>query len=114
MGLINPPLSKKRTFHERSTYLPTLIGVILLTSFTVLYGIARWSPIYTSKLKWDIEDFKSLVTFGDSYTDESRALYFFSHGGHPPPPGWVAPIVSSTSVYPIIHNCLSALFLITI
>jgi hypothetical protein len=36
--------------------------------------------------------FKSLVTFGDSYTDESRAPYFGQHG-RAPPTGWMGPVV---------------------
>jgi phospholipase/lecithinase/hemolysin len=43
---------------------------------------------------WGLTRFKSLVTFGDSYTDESRLNYFSSHGGQPPPVGWVDPAVS--------------------
>lgn len=47
-----------------------------------------------SSSKWKLKKFKSLVTFGDSYTDESRFGYFYSHNGSAPPVGWVDPIVS--------------------
>lgn len=47
-----------------------------------------------SSSKWKLKNFKSLVTFGDSYTDESRFGYFYSHNGSAPPVGWVDPIVS--------------------
>jgi len=43
---------------------------------------------------WDLKNFKSLVTFGDSYTDESRIGYFSSHKGSAPPVGWIGPPVS--------------------
>jgi hypothetical protein len=32
--------------------------------------------------------FKTLVTFGDSYTDENRLGYFGSHNGSAPPVAW--------------------------
>ncbi|KAF8434437.1 GDSL lipase/esterase [Terfezia claveryi] len=38
---------------------------------------------------------QTLVSFGDSYTDESRLNYFRDHG-HAPPVGWVAPFNNST------------------
>jgi hypothetical protein len=44
---------------------------------------------------WKSQQFKSLVTFGDSYTDESRLQYFEDNDGSPPPPTWVEPAVSS-------------------
>ncbi|EED22785.1 GDSL lipase/acylhydrolase family protein [Talaromyces stipitatus ATCC 10500] len=47
--------------------------------------------------KWRLKKFKSLVTFGDSYTDESRYGYFASHNGSAPPVGWVDPISNNTS-----------------
>ena len=41
---------------------------------------------------WTLDRFKSLVTFGDSFTDESRAPYFGEHG-RAPPAGWMGPVV---------------------
>ncbi|KIV81975.1 hypothetical protein PV11_04121 [Exophiala sideris] len=38
---------------------------------------------------WSVSRFKHLVTFGDSYTDESRLEYFINHGGVGPPPGTI-------------------------
>ncbi len=38
---------------------------------------------------WNVSRFRNLVTFGDSYTDESRLEYFINHGGVGPPPGTV-------------------------
>jgi len=34
---------------------------------------------------WSASRFRSLITFGDSYTDENRLLYFFLQGFSPPP-----------------------------
>ncbi|KAF2725904.1 carbohydrate esterase family 16 protein [Polychaeton citri CBS 116435] len=40
---------------------------------------------------WDLAEFKTLVSFGDSYTDDSRLKYFGANGGQAPPPGWDNP-----------------------
>ncbi|EME79691.1 carbohydrate esterase family 16 protein [Pseudocercospora fijiensis CIRAD86] len=40
---------------------------------------------------WDLKKFTTLVTFGDSYTDDSRLGYFSDHDGQAPPVGWVNP-----------------------
>ncbi|KAK4949651.1 hypothetical protein LTR10_011492 [Elasticomyces elasticus] len=40
---------------------------------------------------WSVSNFNSLITFGDSYTDESRLGYFISHNGSAPPPGTLLP-----------------------
>ena len=40
---------------------------------------------------WSLENFDSLVTFGDSYTDENRLNYFLQNKGNPPPPGTYFP-----------------------
>lgn len=40
---------------------------------------------------WSLEQFRSLIVFGDSYSDESRLLYFLQHNSQPPPPGTLLP-----------------------
>lgn len=45
---------------------------------------------------WHVSQMKNLVTFGDSYTDESRLGYFMNHG-HGPPPGELTPESNQTS-----------------
>jgi hypothetical protein len=40
---------------------------------------------------WSASRFRSLITFGDSYTDENRLLYFFLQGNTAPPPGTLLP-----------------------
>ncbi|KAF1992052.1 carbohydrate esterase family 16 protein [Aulographum hederae CBS 113979] len=40
---------------------------------------------------WDLEKFSALVAFGDSYTDDSRFLYFYTNNGSAPPVGWISP-----------------------
>jgi hypothetical protein len=42
---------------------------------------------------WGPRKFTSLVSFGDSYTDQSRLNYFGSHNGSAPPVGWEQPDV---------------------
>lgn len=43
---------------------------------------------------WHTQHFKTIVTFGDSYTDENRLGYFGSHNGSAPPVGWDGGVVS--------------------
>ncbi|KAF2733003.1 hypothetical protein EJ04DRAFT_513545 [Polyplosphaeria fusca] len=45
---------------------------------------------------WSAKNFKNIVTFGDSYTDENRLGYFINHKSAPPV-GWEQPIGLSTS-----------------
>ncbi|MCJ1308047.1 hypothetical protein MMC25_001697 [Agyrium rufum] len=45
---------------------------------------------------WDVSRFNSLVTFGDSYTDENRLGYFTTHNGSAPPVGTILPESFST------------------
>lgn len=45
---------------------------------------------------WDLENFESLVVFGDSYSDDSRLGYFIENDGEAPPVGWLSPVVSSS------------------
>lgn len=42
---------------------------------------------------WELKSFKSLVVFGDSYSDDSRLGYFIENDGEAPPVGWVNPVV---------------------
>lgn len=52
---------------------------------------------YTAKAtKFGWRKIQALVSFGDSYTDESRIRYFQEHG-QAPPVGWVAPASNNTA-----------------
>lgn len=46
---------------------------------------------------WNVDNFDSLITFGDSYTDENRLNYFASHNGSAPPPGTYLPEGQNTA-----------------
>lgn len=46
---------------------------------------------------WKDGKFQTLVTFGDSYTDENRLGYFINNNGSAPPVGWEQPVVRSVS-----------------
>ncbi|WPG99179.1 carbohydrate esterase family 16 protein [Acrodontium crateriforme] len=54
---------------------------------------AAWTTNHASTSEvthsWHIKDFKTLVTFRDSYTDLSRLDYYISHGGQALSVGWV-------------------------
>lgn len=40
---------------------------------------------------WNVDNFDSLITFGDSYTDENRLSYIIAHNGSLPPAGTYFP-----------------------
>ncbi|KAH7399545.1 GDSL lipase/esterase [Pyrenochaeta sp. MPI-SDFR-AT-0127] len=44
---------------------------------------------------WRDGKFKTMVTFGDSFTDETRLTYFLNNNGSAPPVGWDEPLVNS-------------------
>ncbi|KAF2877391.1 hypothetical protein BDV95DRAFT_625295 [Massariosphaeria phaeospora] len=46
---------------------------------------------------WRAENFKTLVTFGDSYTDENRLGYFINNNGSAPSVGWEQPLGLNTA-----------------
>ncbi|KAF2019333.1 carbohydrate esterase family 16 protein [Aaosphaeria arxii CBS 175.79] len=46
---------------------------------------------------WKSKNFTTLVTFGDSYSDESRLGYFINNNGSAPPVGWEQPVGLNTA-----------------
>ena len=48
---------------------------------------------YSHSSAWNLQQFTSLVVFGDSYSDDSRLGYFIANNGSAPPVGWVDPVV---------------------
>ncbi|CAG5143813.1 uncharacterized protein ALTATR162_LOCUS1424 [Alternaria atra] len=46
---------------------------------------------------WRDGKFKTLVTFGDSYTDENRLGYFINNNGSAPPVAWQQPVGLATA-----------------
>lgn len=64
----------------------------LLLSFVLLIALAQSARIPKHKNSvWNVENFKSLIAFGDSYTDENRLFYFIINNGSAPPPGTLLP-----------------------
>lgn len=72
------------TFFIMASLLLTLLGANLVFAAT---GAGR------SSSAWKEVKFETLVTFGDSYTDENRLGYFIEHNGSAPPVAWDQPIV---------------------
>ncbi|KIX94906.1 uncharacterized protein Z520_09216 [Fonsecaea multimorphosa CBS 102226] len=66
---------------------PLALGASLFVSSTTSTAVPRQS----SSQPWSIKNFNSLITFGDSYTDESRLGYFITHNGSAPPAGTLLP-----------------------
>lgn len=59
---------------------------------------------------WDLKKLTSFVTFGNSYTDESRLGYFINNNGSAPPVGYIAPEVrcilqihKPITFFPLLH-----------
>jgi hypothetical protein len=61
---------------------------LLLLNLGLAVAEARHAPS-----EWQTKNFKTLVTFGDSYTDENRLGYFINHNGSAPPVGWEQGVV---------------------
>lgn len=62
-------------------------------SYYSLSFVLTLGHVCSAASSWDLKHFKSLVSFGDSYTDRSRLLYFATHNETQPPVGWVEPDV---------------------
>lgn len=75
-------------------YIYARMKLVSLISVTLALA-TRTAVAQTPNSKWNIQNMKTLVTFGDSYTDESRLNYFEDHKGEAPPVGWIAPEVGS-------------------
>lgn len=67
-------------------------------------------PLVTSSNVWAGKEFESLVTFGDSYTDEQRISYFASNNGTAPPVGWIEPVVGfSSNILSPLSSCMKSI-----
>ena len=91
-GPLLPGFEKDLKGHERrrnlNIWISTLVVLILVCVFlaaTVLFLLRarRVNP----ESRWKAENFKSIIAFGDSYTDENRMDYIVAHDNEPPPPG---------------------------
>ena len=60
-----------------------LVGIFLAGAVLFLLRARRVVP----ESRWKVENFKSIIAFGDSYTDENRMDYIVQHDNEPPPPG---------------------------
>ena len=95
MVLGNHSPSKKKAVICTLIMASTTALLTLLISLSLVYGLHDNSQQTTFQpIGWEPDGFRSLVTFGDSYTDEARAWYFNDHGGAAPPTGWVGSVVS--------------------
>ncbi|KAM3419849.1 hypothetical protein BST61_g3178 [Cercospora zeina] len=67
-----------------------VVGAFIGSTLTSHPG-SSWKQEYNDRSTWDLEKFTSLVTFGDSYTDDSRLLYIGQNNGSRPPVGFPNP-----------------------
>lgn len=87
----------------------------------LLIVAAAFAPVQAGNpaQAWEQCKIKTLVTFGDSYTDENRLGYIIQNNGSLPPVGWDQPVVSSLggsrmnsrSQDPGFSNCFRRSFL---
>ena len=77
-----PPEGSRRT---RTSTLVLLVLLCIILAGAVLFLVTRRKIV--PETRWNVKNFKSLVAFGDSYTDEARMRYFIEHNNTAPPPG---------------------------
>lgn len=75
---------------------PSIVLTLGLALFSVP-GISSLLPRQAKNKPWSVSNFHSLLTFGDSYTDESRLGYFIQNNGSAPPAGVLLPESNSTA-----------------
>ncbi|KAI9870229.1 MAG: hypothetical protein M1830_004504 [Pleopsidium flavum] len=66
-------------------------SLLIVLSFITVVRSAVLNKRVNATDPWFLERFSSLITFGDSYTDENRLNYFVSNHGSAPPPGTLLP-----------------------
>ncbi|EXJ80733.1 hypothetical protein A1O3_07017 [Capronia epimyces CBS 606.96] len=74
-----------------------LVSFLCLSFIGVAVYLSLRRPWVADPRRWNGETFKSIITFGDSYTDERRWRYFHDHNLTSPPPG--TPLEESYSTY---------------
>ena len=72
----------------------SVLTLLSLSALAHSYGLHKRANASDA---WVVERFSSLLTFGDSYTDENRLNYFGGHNGTAPPNGTLLPEVSFNS-----------------
>lgn len=68
--------------------------LLTLLQFTLISQVFTSTiPDHTKRTNsvWNVDNFDSLITFGDSYTDENRLGYIISQNGSLPPAGTYFP-----------------------
>ncbi|KAL2430528.1 Acetylesterase [Exophiala dermatitidis] len=85
-------------------YLAHLISSVSVAGFVVSRHSSSSSSSSSNRdhsspsgTPWSASNFDSLITFGDSYTDESRLGWFINHNGSAPPAGTLLPESNSTA-----------------
>lgn len=74
-----------------------LCGVLPLIFAADVLGSALPELPKRANSVWSVDNFDSLVTFGDSYTDENRLSYIIANNGSLPPAGTYFPEGQNTA-----------------
>lgn len=77
--------------------LSLLVALTLGLALFSFPGTCSLLPRQAKSKPWSVSNFHSLLTFGDSYTDESRLGYFIQNNGSAPPAGVLLPESNSTA-----------------
>ena len=89
-----PLLPENEKYYEPSRHRfnvrTAALGLLSLLSISII-GVVLFLVLRqrnaAEKSRWKVENFRSIVTFGDSYSDEGRFGYFHDHNNTAPPPG---------------------------
>ncbi|KAJ9607563.1 hypothetical protein H2200_007641 [Cladophialophora chaetospira] len=74
------------------------VPAAVLSLAAALFTSSSTSSVLPRQNKpWSVKQFSSLITFGDSYTDESRLGWFINHNGSAPEAGTLLPESASTA-----------------
>jgi hypothetical protein len=105
--------SRRGLWEKIDTLIMIFTASVLITLISLLAVLAKpqnQNVVASQQLSspdghWTLDGFQAVVTFGDSYTDESRGNYLKSHSWNPPPVGWEEGVVSvSVSVIKTLTN----------
>ncbi|KAL2818159.1 GDSL lipase/esterase [Aspergillus cavernicola] len=66
--------------------------MVAIQQIAAFFLLSLGATLATPSSHWGPRNWRTLVTFGNSYTDENRLDYFEQHDGEAPPVGWVQPI----------------------
>ncbi|KIW12761.1 hypothetical protein PV08_07947 [Exophiala spinifera] len=71
---------------SRRTWIALVVTSLFLVASVFAVLMVRQIKLFEER-RWNIKNFRSFITFGDSWTGESRYEYFYAHNSTLPEPG---------------------------